>query len=433
MKRLMLAGGGTGGHVYPLLAVLEALPAEMEVLYLGRGGSVEERLARAHGVPFSAMPAAAVRGMAPWRLVTNMVRVAAGVGSALRAMRRFRPDAVLVTGGYVSVPAAIAARLLGRPLVVCLPDVEPGLAVRALARLADRVTVSFPEVQRALPAGKAVVTGYPVRASFVNGDRAAARARLGVAPAERLLVVMGGSTGARNINNAVLGALPGLAELAKVFHITGRLDYERVRAAAEARLAGRTSAGVGDGSEGRDPGSPEPSSLAPGSHQGASPQVTAHAGDGLAEGAQRAPANRPLTCADGRYRIYSYVENEMADLLRAADLVVARAGAATLGEFPAVGVPSILVPGSFAGGHQTLNATYLRDHGAAVIVDDDRLADALLPTVRELFESPQRLTEMAAAARRLANPQASRAIVAELQRAAQGRSRSGRSGPPQGP
>ena len=395
MRRLLLAGGGTGGHVYPLLAVLETLPEATQVLYLGRAGSVEERLARAHGVPFSAMPAAAVRGMAPWRLLTNVGRVMAGVGSALRAMRRFEPDVVLVTGGYVSVPAAVAARLLGLPLVVCLPDMEPGLAVRALARLASRVTVSFPEVRRTLPAGKAVVTGYPVRAAFASGDRTAARRRLGVAPADRLLVVMGGSSGARNINSAVLRALPGLLEVARVFHITGRLDYERVRAAAEEALAGRAG-----GFE--------------------------EANGGYIEGTVADP---PITCADGRYRIYSYVENEMADLLRAADLVVARAGAATLGEFPAAGVPSILVPGNFAGGHQRLNATYLRDHGAAVIVEDDRLAEALLPTVRELFEHPQRLAEMAAAARRLANPQASRAIVAELQRAAQGRSRYGQSGP----
>ena len=115
----------------------------------------------------------------------------------------------------------------------------------------------------------------------------------------------------------------------------------------------------------------------------------------------------------------------MADVLRAADLVVARAGAATLGEFPAVGVPSILVPGTFAGGHQRLNATYLRDHGASIVVEDDRLAEELLPTVRRLMADPQRLADMAAAAGRLAGRQASRAIVTELQHAAQGRSRSG--------
>ncbi len=367
MKRLMLAGGGTGGHVYPLLAVLEALPEGTEVLYLGRRGSVEERLVQKHGVPFYPMPAAAVRGMAPWRVVANVGKVAGGVGQALAAMRRFKPDAVLVTGGYVSVPAALAAWLTRRPLVVCLPDMEPGLAVRFLARLADCVTVSFPEVQATLPRGTTVVTGYPVRRTFVVGDRAAARARLGVPPGEWLLVILGGSSGARNINSAVLGCLPGLLEATRVIHITGRLDYERVQAAAE-------------------------------------------------------PAR---TCADGRYRIYSYVESEMADFLRAADLVVARAGAAALGEFPAIGVPSILVPGSFAGGHQTPNATYLRDHGASVMVEDDRLAERLLPTVRELLEDPQRLASMATAARRLAHPQATRAIVAELQRAAQVRSRNG--------
>jgi UDP-N-acetylglucosamine--N-acetylmuramyl-(pentapeptide) pyrophosphoryl-undecaprenol N-acetylglucosamine transferase len=382
MRRLLLAGGGTGGHVYPLLAVLEVLPEATEVLYLGRRDSVEERLATKHGVPFQPMPSAGVRGMAPWRVAANLARVTAGVGSALAAMRRFEPDAVLVTGGYVSVPPAMAAWLTRRPLVVCLPDMEPGLAVQFLARLADRVTVSFPEVQRTLPANKAVVTGYPVRRAFVEGDREAARARLGLRAGERLLVVLGGSSGARNINNAVLGCLTELVQVAKVLHITGNLDYERVLAAARA----------------------------------ACPDV---------EPGRLGADGSPLSCTDGQYRIYSYVEDGMADVLRAADLVVARAGAATLGEFPAVGVPSILVPGTFAGGHQRLNATYLRDHGASIVVEDDRLAEELLPTVRRLMADPQRLADMAAAAGRLAGRQASRAIVTELQHAAQGRSRSG--------
>ncbi len=387
MRRLLLAGGGTGGHVYPLLAVREALPEAVEVLYLGRRESTEERLAARHGVPFCPMPAAAMRGMGPLRAAANLGRVVGGVASALGAMRRFRPDAVLVTGGYVSVPAALAAWLTRRPLVVCLPDMEPGLAVRFLARLADRVTVSFPEVQHTLPAGKTAVTGYPVRRSFCQGERAVARERLGLAPGEPMLLVLGGSSGARNINSAVLASLGGLLELATVVHITGQVDYERVRAAAEATV------GAGAVRE------PPP---------------------------QGGPERAAVTCAGGRYRIYSYVENGMADLMRAADLVLARAGAATLGELPAVGAPSILVPGTFAGGHQTLNATYLRDHGASVVVEDDRLAEELLPTVRALLADGQRLAAMAAAAARLANPLACQAIVDELQCAAQGRSRRGR-------
>ena len=315
MNRLLVAGGGTGGHVYPLLAVLEALRQEegqVEVHYLGRSQSVEERLARAHGLEFR------------------------------------------------SIPAGVAAWLARRPVVVCLPDMAPGLAVRLLSRLARTVTVSFEEVGGRLPAGKAVVTGYPVRQALLQGNRLEARRRLGVAPDERVLVVLGGSSGSRNVNEAVVEILPELLQLARVFHLTGALDYERVCARRE----------------------------------------------------------ELDTCTQESYQIYSFVEQELADLLWAADLVVARAGAATLGEFPAVGVPSVLVPGRFAGGHQALNATYLKDRGAALVIEDDDLPERLLPTVRDLLQDPERLMAMAAAAKSLARPQACQAIVAELRRAA---------------
>ncbi|MGQ9681112.1 MAG: undecaprenyldiphospho-muramoylpentapeptide beta-N-acetylglucosaminyltransferase [Anaerolineae bacterium] len=363
MNRLLVAGGGTGGHVYPLLAVVEALrrqEQDAQVLFLGRPASVEERLARKQGLPFSPIAAGAVRGKGPVRAAVSMLHVFTGTRAALGAIQRFGPEAVLVTGGYVSVPVALASSIAQRPLVVCLPDMEPGMAVRLLARLAQTVTVSFEEVRHLLPPGKAVVTGYPVRAAFFAGQRAEARARLGLALDGRVLVVLGGSSGARNLNNAVLAVLPDLLELGTICHITGPLDWERVRARREALD----------------------------------------------------------TCVREQYRIYSYVEDDMGRLLRAADLVVARAGAATLGELPAVGVPSLLVPGDFAGGHQAINARFLEQHGAAEVLADSDLSRQFLSRVRALLCDPARLAAMAEAARRLARPNACEAIVAELARVA---------------
>jgi UDP-N-acetylglucosamine--N-acetylmuramyl-(pentapeptide) pyrophosphoryl-undecaprenol N-acetylglucosamine transferase len=333
---------------------------------LGSAGGIEADLVQRSGVPFTAIPAGGLRGLAPWAVVWNLGRLVAGYVRAEGLIDEFRPDVVFATGGYVCVPVVLAGRRRGVPSLLYLPDIEPGMAIRFLARIVDRIAVSFEASRTYLPAHKVVVTGYPVRPELLQADKTAARARLGLSPDVPVLLVFGGSHGARRINQAAAEVMADLASLAQVIHVTGTLDAAWI----QSRQAGTQ-----------------------------------------------------------RYRVYPYLHAEMADALASADLAVARAGAATLGEFPAVGLPGILVPYPYSGQHQWPNARYLADRGAAVIVPDAELTGArLLTEVRALLTDPGRLAAMSAAARRLAVPDAAVKIAAELRRLALSPQSSGNQG-----
>ena len=353
--RFALTGGGTGGHIFPALAVLEALRASssspVEVCFFGPENRGERPLVEGAGVRFETVPSAGLRGRGPLGLARSAWSLLAGVLAAIRKLRRFKPDVVFSTGGYGSFPGSLAARLLRRPLVVYLPDVHPGWAVKAERMLATRMTTTTEAALEFLPAKKTVVTGYPVRDTFFTLSRDAARAQLGVAPDERVVVVAGASQGARAINTAVFRALPALCPKASVFHITGEAGIDAAREAREAL--------------------PED----------------------LRARYQPAPFRADLPV-----------------LMLAADVGVFRAGASVLGEIPAAALPSVLVPGTFAGGHQRNNARWLAGNGAAVILEEEDI-DALGARVSELLDDDARRDSMRAAAHALARPDAAAAIA----------------------
>jgi undecaprenyldiphospho-muramoylpentapeptide beta-N-acetylglucosaminyltransferase len=355
----MISGGGTGGHVYPILAVVEALKKQVasgKFLYVGSRGGVEEGIVGRAGLPFAAISTGGLRGLAPWTVAWNLSKMLAGFAQSLGMVRDFSPDVVLVTGGYVCAPVALAAWLRRVPLLVLLPDLEPGLAVRALSRLAMRVAVSFPEVAKYFDPGKVVTAGYPVRAELFAADRAEARKAFSLEEGLKTVTVFGGSRGAHSINLALSQCLAQLLEVCQVIHVCGHLD----------------------------------------------------AGWVMEEKAQLPEQLR------NRYRVYSYLHEEMPGALAAADLAVARAGAATLGEFPALGLPSILVPYPYAGQHQELNADYLVSRGAAVKIADAELGEKLLPTILEFLNDEAALAGMGERARALARPDAAQRIAQEL-------------------
>jgi len=355
--RLVLSGGGTGGHVYPALAIAQAvrraLPAgeELDVLYVGAGGQESDIVART-GFLLKQVSAAPIRGRMPWEMAGNAGKLAAGTRQARAVLGEFHPQVVLSTGGYASFPVAIAARSRGVPLAVYLPDLNPGWSVRAIARLAQKIAVTAVESLRRLPSGRTVVTGYPVREEFWQVDRTGGRERLGIGPEEKVVFITGASSGAHSINQAVAAQLNSLLELCEVIHLCGPRDESWL---IEVRNA-------------------LPDTIRP------------------------------------RYHLYGYMHDDYAWALAAADLAVCRAGASVMGELPAVGLPAVLVPYPYAGGHQKLNAKYLERNGAAIILDDEDL-DEFLPLVGQLLHDEPRLRAMRDASRRLARPNAAARIA----------------------
>jgi len=362
---VVFAGGGTGGHVYPGLAVARALQMRAEeqgepldLLYIGVRGRVDETIVPREGLPFRAIAAGQLRVASPMTFTRNVARLAEGTLQSMSILRRFKPDAVFATGGYASVPVGVAVRLLRRPLVGYLPDVTPGWAVRWLARLATALATTSERARAHLPEAKTRVVGYPVREEFWSIDRTAGRAKLGIAPDAKVLLVTAGSLGAQRINDAVFRALPELLAACEIIHVTGAPD----------------EAGANE---------------------------------------HRAKLNDEQRA---RYRVYGYLEDMPAAMV-AADLAISRAGASTLGELPAAGLPAILVPGEYEGWSQAPNAEYLRSEGAALMLRNNDLP-RLAATAIDLLRVGPRLAQMREAMRRLARPDAARDAAALVWEAA---------------
>src|ERR1700704_4415810 len=305
--RLLIAGGGTGGHLYPALAVARAHREEEPdgaVLMVGRTGGPEERLVPAAGFDLATVNIRGLDRDAAWKNVALPILVPAALRAGLRIVDRFKPDVILGMGGYVMAPALAAARMRGIPYVLHEKDVRPGLATRIFASRAAAICTTLPGTERRLPGRRVELTGVPLREGFAQ--------RTPEVPPRRLLVT-GGSQGARNLNQAVWSALDDLCQrFEEVVHIAGG--------------------------------------------QGA---------DGVAQ-------HRHV-----RYRGMAFTDDMAAEMAR-ADLIVGRAGVGTIAESTAVGLPMILVPGTFGGGHQEENAAAMVEAGAAVRLGDAELTGSSL-------------------------------------------------------
>jgi UDP-N-acetylglucosamine--N-acetylmuramyl-(pentapeptide) pyrophosphoryl-undecaprenol N-acetylglucosamine transferase len=342
--RVILTGGGTGGHVYPLLALAEVAGSEADFLFCGGMNGLESHVVPRAGLPFTALPSAALLGRRPVEGVRALRRIMAGIAQAIGVVRHFRPDVVVSTAGYAGYPVGQAAVVLRRPLVVVEPNARPGLGTRALARFADAVCVGFPQGLEVL-GKRAVWTGVPLRRSLWAGHRDRALQHFDLDPDRRTVLVLGGSQGAASLNRATLEAIRVLRDRRdlQILHQTG------------IRRAGITDAPDADGL---------------------------------------------------RYVQVDYIE-EMADAYAVADLVVSRAGAVTCAELAALGLAAILVPLPIASGHQMDNARTLEQEGAAVVVPDPELDGVgLARTITALLDDPERLGRMRKAATRIGRPDA---------------------------
>ena len=349
MKRICLAGGGTGGHVTPLLALAEEwMAAGGEVLYVGAAGKIEETLVPAAGVALEVISGGGrIKGMNLLTRARSLATVPGGVHEAARILDRFRPDVVIGAGGFASFATGAAAVAKGIPLVLCEQNSIPGLTNRVLSRVARKVCTSFAMTASHLNVLKVVLTGNPVRAALrALSDRPAGR------PGLRRLTVLGGSQGARFLNTDVAACLGTLLET----HPDLQLTHQ-----------------CGQGRE----------------------QETLAAYHG-------AP----------RVEVVPFID-DMASLLEMSDLVVCRAGATTIAELTTVGVPALLVPFPFAtDNHQEHNARAMeRAGGAEVIIQSEFDPDRLTAQLMSLHSDPESLGRMAAASRSMGRPDAAAAVL----------------------
>lgn len=368
--RVVLTGGGTGGHIYPALSVARCLAGE-ELLYVGTADGPEAAIVPKSGVPFHSIPSRKLSRRPTPGAVAALAVSAWGVAKSAGLLLRWKPDVVLGTGGYASAGVMFAAALLRVPTVVHEANVIPGRVNRLLARLCTRVAVTYEASARYFPPAKTVLTGLPVRPELATADAARARAEYGLRPDRPILLISGGSGGAKTLNAAVVQALPELGTLGvQVVHQTGRAQYEAVM---------------------REVGAP--------------PDF---------------------------YRPLAYVD-DMPALLAAATLVVCRGGSSSLAEVTAVGLPAVVVPYPYAvADHQTHNARALEQAGAAVVVRDAELdGPRLVREVSALLGSPDRLERMRAASRGQGRPEAAQRVADLLRSVARGAGApAGRTGDP---
>ncbi len=357
--KVLVAGGGTGGHIYPAVAVIEALKAlsnSVEVVFVGTGRGLETGIVPSLGYRMYRIVARPLPRRKGLGFILPALLAGIGVIQSSFLLLKERPDVVIGTGGYASGPCVLAASLAGTPTLYIEPNRVPGRTTMLLSRFVDEVALGFQECVRFFKKGTNLrVTGVPVRPGLLDVDREAGTKHFELDPGRKTIFVFGGSRGASSINKAIVdavGALEGRDDVQFIVQ-TGAADYGYV------------------------------SKLLEGSH---------------------------IPC-----KVYPYIE-DIGHAYAASDLVVSRAGAVTLAELTALGLPAVLVPYPYATGrHQDSNAMALADKGAAIVIDDKDLSgERLAGTIAHIVSDPQRMASMAAGSRAMGKPDASGQIAIRL-------------------
>ena len=357
--RVVLAGGGTAGHIFPTLAVarrlVDLLGADKADLTIVCGArELDRELYRGVGFDIFSIKARGIVGVDLWKLPWRVWRLITSTVAVWRHLRRRPPDVIVASGGYVSVPVLLAAWLQQTPRIIFSGDAQLGWATRVLAPLATVATVAFAETAQQIKGTRVEMTGYPLRPSFACPNRASGRERVGAAPDDALVLIIGGSQGAHSINAAVHRDLARMLNRAVVVHVAGRQDADWL-SAAQVDL---------------------PHDLSP------------------------------------RYQVHRFIDKGFADLMAAADLIVTRSGATAVAELGAVGAPAVIVPGRFGAGHQIATAEAVAAAGAAVVLSEETLASGgLSRTVIQLLDDPAQLAQMRSAATTRRKPDAAGAVA----------------------
>ncbi len=351
-KVVLFTGGGSGGHVFPGVAVIEKLrrsDPSLDIRWIGSRSPLEQDIVRRFAIPFLSIPSGKLRRYLSPRNVVDLFKIAAGVVKSLSILSRVKPRLLFSKGGFVSVPPVLAARLLGVPVVSHESDFDPGLATRINSRFSAAICVAYEETRSSFPEAlrsRVVVTGNPVRSEIFAGDRAHGRALLGVPDRMPVVLVLGGSQGSQEVNGLAEEAAELLRGSVFVAHQTGRADFRQ-------------------------------------SHR-------------------------------ENYVTADFFADSYPDVLAAADVVVCRSGAGTLWELSALGKPSVLIPLGRASsrGDQLRNADHYRRIGAAVVLEPGRAgAKALVEAIASMLADPERLRSMAQAAASVMRSDASETIA----------------------
>jgi len=363
--RIVFTGGGTGGHIYPALAMAQQFKTsypEARILFVGTRNGLEAELVPRAGYQFAAVNSQGLQRKLTWSNVKAVFKAVSGLQESRLILKEFAPDLVVGTGGYVCGPVVLMAHMMGIPTAIHEQNAWPGITNRLLSRVVDLIMVNFPESLPRFPkAARMTVTGLPIRPEIMGVDRRTGAQRLRLNPNLKTILVVGGSRGARSINQAMLRILDNYRDCIdlQIIQVTGTQGYPEMRKGLEDY--------------------------------------------GLSLG------------ENGNIRVIPYLY-DMENAMAIADLMICRAGAATLAEITVKGIPSILIPYPYASeNHQEYNARALKAKGAAILIKDQELnGDSLLMEVQQLLEQPKRLTKMAAAAATLGRPRAVEEIVALL-------------------
>lgn len=332
MPKILLTGGGTAGHVTPNIALIPALLERgFEIEYMGSKDGIEKELIEQIGIPYTGISTGKLRRYLSGKNITDIARINHGVTEAKHYMKEHKPDIVFSKGGFVSVPVVFAASIYNIPVVIHESDLSPGLANKLCYSRAAAICYNFPETRSYLEntkfAGKITQTGLPIRESLLNGSKEKGMKICGFTGDKPVMLVIGGSLGSLNVNNAVRGALDGLLEHFQIIHICGRDKTDE-------SLRGRSG-----------------------------------------------------------YAQFEYVNEELKDMMAAADIVISRAGANVIWELEALKKPALLIPLGTAGsrGDQILNAESFEKQGfSAVLSEDDLTPERLLSEVKSLYENREK-------------------------------------------
>jgi UDP-N-acetylglucosamine--N-acetylmuramyl-(pentapeptide) pyrophosphoryl-undecaprenol N-acetylglucosamine transferase len=363
--RIALTGGGTGGHIFPIVAVTkkirEIVPegADLEFLFLGPNGNLEREAMERELIATKKILSGKLRRYFSLSYIPDFFKLPIGIIQSLWQLLVFMPDVVFSKGGYTGVPVAIASWIYRIPIVIHESDIAPGLANQFMAKLARVVAVSFPGAANFFNPGKVIITGNPIRQELTKGNPDEARKIFELDAGKKVILIMGGSQGARIINEAILHILPSLVKKYNLIHLTGEADFDAV-----VQEAGRLGVKAG--------------------HNG--------------------------------YHPVAFFHYEIAHALAVTDLVISRAGANALTEIAANAKPAIIIPlKTSANNHQELNSYAFSESGAAIVLNQDNLGEnILLEKIEEVMNSAELQFELSERIKKFYDPDSARKLAEEI-------------------